>query len=111
MNIQDQIQIIKTKMPETYKAIQDREKGVTDVIDGKRVTVIPVYGAEVYALVRRGLRGEPNCFWAMEAGYVMGTPFNMPTVSRDIAWYMVSFGCLHVCTFPLLPSEVTNGTH
>lgn len=114
MNIQDQLQIIKTKMPETYKAIQVREKGVTTDIDGKPAVLIPAYGSEVYALVRRGLRGEPNCFWAMEAGWVMGTPFNQGEVGRDTAWAMVSYGCTHACAFAPasgVATEVPNGTH
>lgn len=111
MNIQDQLQIIKTKMPETYKAIQARENGVTEDFDGKPVVVIPAYGSGIYSLVRRGLRGEANCFWAMEAGHVMGTPFSLQKINRDIALYMVQFGCLHVCIFPTLHSEVPHGAH
>ena len=91
MSIQDQIQTIKTQMPETYKAIQAKAAAV---------------GNEAYALVKRGLRGEPNCFWSMEAGWVMGTPFDQLEISRDIAWAMVQFGAAHVCIFQLLPAEV-----
>jgi hypothetical protein len=52
---------------------------------------------EAYVLVRKGLRGEANCFYAFERGRVVGTPFNLVEVTRDIAQYMVTFGCAHVC--------------
>jgi hypothetical protein len=32
--------------------------------------------AHVADAVRRGMAGEPGWFWAMEAGYVVGTPFS-----------------------------------
>lgn len=67
-------------MPETYKAIVERAKD-TDL------------GRQAYALVRRGLRGEPNCFYAIEAGRVVGTPFNVQDVNAELARYMVQFGC------------------
>lgn len=83
-------------MPETYRAIQAKAGKI---------------GNEAYALVKRGLRGEPNCFWASERGMVMGTPFTHVQGAGWIADQIRQFGCLHVCTFPLLPSEVTDGTH
>jgi hypothetical protein len=73
---------IKAYMPETYKAIQAKAKEI---------------GNAAFLLVRRGIRGEPNCFWAMENGRVVGTPFNLPEVSRDVAQYMVTFACAYVC--------------
>ena len=111
VDVSAQLQIIKTRMPETYKSIQDRVNGVTDTVAGKTVVLIPKYGNDVFVLVRRGLRGEPNCFWAMENGHVVGTPFTMPEVSRDLAQFIVSFGCAYVCTFAPEASEVSNGTH
>jgi hypothetical protein len=57
--VQQDLLTIRTRMPKLYEAIKERAK------------VQP----EVYALVRRGLRGEVNCFYAMEAGHVMGAPF------------------------------------
>jgi hypothetical protein len=50
---------IKTRMPKLYEAIQARA----------------VSEPAVYVLVRRGLRGEANCFYGCEAGHVVGTPF------------------------------------
>lgn len=96
MTIQEKIDQIKISMPETYKAIQEKAK---------------VIGNEAFVLVRRGLRGEPNCFWAMEGGLVMGTPFNLVEVQRDIAQYMVTFGCAHVCVFQMILKDSKNGAH
>jgi hypothetical protein len=96
MNIPEKITLIKTRMPETYQAIQDKAK---------------VIGNDAFALVKRGLRGEPNCFWAMEAGHVVGTPFNHTEISRDVAQSMVTFGIAHVCVFALLESEVQRGSN
>lgn len=78
------LELIKTRMPETYKSIKDRAAAV---------------GNEAYAYVRRGLRGEPNCFYAFEAGHVVGTPFTLREVARDIAQYMVTFGVAHCCVW------------
>jgi hypothetical protein len=96
MNIPEKITLIKTRMPDTYKTIQDKAK---------------VIGNDAYALVKRGLRGEPNCFWAMEAGNVVGTPFNHTEISRDVAQSMVTFGSAHVCIFAMLESEVQRGSN
>lgn len=75
--VEQQIADIKAHMPETYKAIQAKAKAI---------------GNEAFALVRRGLRGEANCFYAFEAGYVVGTPFTLVEVARDVAMYMVCWG-------------------
>lgn len=89
-NVNALVQQIKTHMPETYKSILE-----------KATTI----GNEAFSLVRRGLRGEPNCFWAMEGGLVMGTPFSLQEVTRDVAQYMVTFGCAHVCVFQIAEKE------
>lgn len=86
MTVQQKIDQIKQFMPETYKAIQAKAGQI---------------GNKAYHLVRRGLSGERNCFWAMEGGYVMGTPFDLADVQSDVAWAMVSFGCAYACIFPL----------
>ena len=95
-NVNALVQQIKSHMPNTYKTIL-----------GKAALI----GNEAFSLVRRGLRGEPNCFWAMEGGLVMGTPFNLPDTQRDVAWAMVCFGCAHACIFALIERESSNGTH
>jgi len=105
------IDLIKTRMPETYKSIQARENGVVDEIEGKPVVMVPAYGKAVYTLVRRGIRGEANMFYAFERGNVVGTPFTLQEVARDVAQSMVTFGCAHVCIFASLPQEAGHGTH
>lgn len=77
------LQLIKTSMPDTYDQIQRK---ATE--QGKRV----------FGFVRRGLRGEANCFWAMERGHVVGTPFAAThKVAATVAQSLVQFGCAHVC--------------
>ena len=83
MNDDEKINVIKRSMPQTYEAIKKKAEEI---------------GPVAYSLVRRGLRGEAGCFWAMEAGHVMGTPFGQ-SVDKEIAYYMVQFGCAHVCIF------------
>lgn len=82
IDVQAKIEEIKGAMPETYASIQAKAKEI---------------GNEAYVLVRKGLRGEANCFYAFEKGRVVGTPFNLVEVQRDIAQYMVTLGCAHVC--------------
>jgi hypothetical protein len=79
-DVEQAIRDIKTHMPETYQAILKRAQD-SDL------------GRQAYSLVRRALRGEPNCFYAMERGRIVGTPFSMPDVTAEMARYMVQFGC------------------
>lgn len=109
--VTEKLATIRQHMPETYRAIKAREKGVIEDHDGQRVVVVPAYGTDIYALVRRGLRGEPNCFWAMERGYVMGTPFNVAGIQESVAWGMVQYGCAHACIFQEPKREAAHGTH
>lgn len=53
--------LIKGRMPKTYADIQAQAAA---------------RGNEAFALVRRSLKGEPNCFYAIEAGHVVGAPFD-----------------------------------
>lgn len=91
IDVQAQIEDIKRFMPETYASIQAKAKEI---------------GNEAYVLVRKGLRGEVNCFYAFERGRVVGTPFNLVEVTRDIAQYMVTFGCAHVCIWAAIEKGV-----
>lgn len=81
MTIEQQIADIKAHMPEVYQSIQAKAAAI---------------GKPAFALVRRGLRGEANCFYAFERGRVVGTPFNQTDVMAEIAKYMVQFGCSHI---------------
>ena len=68
---------IKGFMPDTYKSIQARAAK---------------FGNTAFEYVRRGLRGEPDCFYAFEGGRVVGTPFHQTDVMPTAAYYMVAFG-------------------
>ena len=85
------IDIIKSQMPETYKYIQAKAEEIGNV---------------AYELVRRGLRGEANCFYAVEAGRVVGTPFSSGPISDELAGYMCKFGVAFICIFNM-PSAST----
>lgn len=91
--VQQHIAEIKAHMPETYKAIQGKAGEI---------------GRRAYELVRKGLRGERNRFWAMERGWVKGTPFNLPEIQPDVALALVQFGSAYVCIFGV-PKE--GGAH
>lgn len=94
--VEHQIGEIKAHMPETYKTIQAKAQEI---------------GKQAYALVRAGLRGEPNRFFAMERGLVMGTPFNLLGLQEEAAVQMVRWGCAYVCIFGQPLQEVQDGTH
>ncbi len=98
LDVTGAIEDIKRFMPETYLSIKAR----ADLI-----------GKDAFGLVRRGLRGEANCFYAFEGGRVVGTPFTLREVARDIAQYMVTFGCVHVCIWAAAPEAlgVAHGPH
>lgn len=81
VDVEGQIAVIKASMPQTYQGIRDKAK---------------VIGNEAFALVRRSLKGEPNCFYAIEAGWVMGAPFNLVGVDAELARYMCEFGCRYL---------------
>lgn len=80
--VEQQLATIKRDMPRTYASIQDKAARV---------------GRVAYAMVRRSLAGQPNLFYAMERGYVVGTPFaaDQP-ITDDVAKAMVCFGAKHL---------------
>lgn len=86
--VEQQIAEIKAHMPEVYKGIQAKAAQI---------------GKPAYALVRRGLRGEPNCFFAFERGRVVGTPFNVTNVMAVVAQNMVQFGAKCALVWPETP--------
>lgn len=90
--VQQRLQLIKSHMPNVRQCIEDKVEQI---------------GPEAYALVRRGLRGEAGCFYALEAGHVIGTPFGRsdPRMAQT-AQFLVSFGCAHVCIWPMTNDEV-----
>jgi hypothetical protein len=78
--IEAQLKLIKDQMPETYKAITDKAG---------------LIGRSAYNYVRRGVAGQPNKFYAMERGHVVGTPFDLPGLSAEMAQYVCQFGAKH----------------
>ena len=79
------IGIIKAHMPETYSSIQAHAQTL---------------GKGAYALVRSGIKGQPNCFYAFERGHVVGTPFTLTEIARDVAQLMVTLGVQSVVVWP-----------
>lgn len=94
MTVEEQIAQIKANMPQVYKSIQAKAAAI---------------GKPAFALVRRGLRGEANCFYAFEQGHVVGAPFNQGDVMPEIARYMVQFGCDHIVIWA--NEGATDGAH
>ena len=76
-SVEQQIADIKAYMPETYKDIQAKAQA---------------RGNSAFAMVRRGLAGQPNSFYAMEGGRVVGTPFAKSDLTSEIAMGIVQFG-------------------
>lgn len=94
--VQERLTLIRSSMPETYRAIQERSALV---------------GGAAFRLVRLGLRGQANCFWACEGGHVVGTPFSDHEIQRDIAQLMVQFGSTFVCVWGREAVPVVEGAH
>lgn len=85
------LQIIKSGMPNVYATIQDKAQAI---------------GNEAFTLVRRGLAGQPGCFYAIEGGHVVGTPFgDTDPRMAQVAQFLVRFGCAHVCIWPMTADE------
>jgi len=72
-----QLEQIKRHMPMTYAAISDKAKAI---------------GPAAFRFVRQGVAGQPSRFYAVEAGRVVGTPFDLPGVSDEVARIVVQFG-------------------
>ena len=95
VDVRMMVEDIRRHMPETYQSIQRRAVGGA---------------ADTFALVRLALRGEPDCFYAIERGRVAGTPFALEGVTADVAAHMVQWGCTWVCIWPDA-TEATHGAH
>ncbi len=85
VDVSNQVEDIKANMPAVYAAIKAKAAQVGNV---------------AYELVRRGLRGEAGCFWALEGGWVVGTPFCDHPVMRHVDKALVEYGCAYVCIWP-----------
>lgn len=91
----EEIALIKASMPRVYAAIKEKAA---------------VIGNDAYTLVRRGARGEADCFYAFEGGRVVGTPF-CQAVTADVAMLMVEFGVGFVCVWPVVAGKGGDGAN
>ena len=96
IEVEQTIDIIRRQMPMVYGMVTDKAKEI---------------GNEAYAHVRAGLRGEPNRFYAFEAGWVVGTPFTDAEVTDALAGYMVRFGVNACALWPVAAKEAIDGAH
>ncbi|RZI82610.1 MAG: hypothetical protein EOP38_15465 [Rubrivivax sp.] len=62
---------------------------VADMVQRRR---IEEGGAWVTEMVNRGMRGEPNCFYAFERGHVVGTPFDPGFYMEELARTTAAIG-------------------
>lgn len=99
--IEAQLKVIKDHMPETYKAIVEKAGQI---------------GRQAYAIVRQGVSGKPNKFYAMERGRVVGAPFDLPGVADEVARVIVQFGVTFMIMWapeaqalPTTPKEAGHG--
>lgn len=77
--------LIRDRMPDTYHAIKLKADSI---------------GRSAYEYVRRGLRGEANCFYAFEKFNVVGTAFSIEHQDAlALATYMVEYGNTFVIIF------------
>jgi hypothetical protein len=76
--VDGQLAIIKAHMPLTYQTIKTKAGEV---------------GGKAYALVRLGIAGKPNCFYAIEGDRAVGTPFVGAPGMDTMANYIKQFGC------------------
>jgi hypothetical protein len=76
--VDGQLDQIKAHMPITYAAIKAKAGDI---------------GSKAYSLVRQGIVGKPNRFYAIEAGRAVGTPFVNVVGAEQLAEYIRQFGC------------------
>lgn len=70
------IELIKSRMPEVYASVKRKAAEIGNV---------------AFELVRRGARGEPGCFYAVERGVAVGTPWPVE-VPTDVAALVARYG-------------------
>lgn len=90
-----QIKMIRDRMPKVYTAIKDKAAEL---------------GNDAYALVRRGIRGEPGCFYATENGFKVGAYWSV-AVPTDVAELVALYGVTYVCMWPQTAKEGGDGAN
>lgn len=92
----------KAEADKQIKVIKDHMPGVLQAIR----TEASIRGDSVYGLVRRGVLGEADCFYALEGGRVIGTPFAAASMV-EVALQIVQFGVTYLLM--LAPAMVEGG--
>lgn len=88
---------IKAHMPMTYAEVRKKADAI---------------GGDAYRFVRQGVAGEPNKFYAIEGGRVVGTPFNLPNVHEELARVIAQWGCTFLIMWaPEAQKGQQDGTH
>lgn len=76
VNVDDQLALIRREMPVTYAAIK---------------AWAGLVGNKAYEMVKRGLRGEYRCFFAIEGSHRLGVDWSCPD-DAEAAVYHCRFG-------------------
>lgn len=92
------LDLIKRQMPLTYAAIQDKAKAI---------------GNRAFTYVRHGVAGRANQFYAMEAGHVVGQPFEMEReMAERVGALIAQYGCSFMIFWaPAAQQGGADGTH
>lgn len=90
---------MRQQMPETAKWVEARR--------------VEYGAAHVNACIRRALKGEPGHFYAMEGGFVLGTPFPATHPVAADQEYAVMMGCTFAAFLaaPATSGGGTDGAH
>lgn len=89
--IAEKIALIKASMPKVYEGIQARARVQVGVFD----------------VVRKGLAGQANFFFAIEGRHVVGTPFVDHPIQSDVAAIMAAHPTSMVFMIRDLPAVQT----
>jgi hypothetical protein len=79
VNVDDKLALIKREMPKTYATIQAAAGRI---------------GSKAFEQVRRGIRGEARCFFALEGDHHVGEPWDTALFGVDQALLQYEFGRL-----------------
>lgn len=87
---------LKDEMPMTAEWVSERRKEWGN--------------GHVTEMVKRGMAGDPGCFYAIERGHVAGTPFPATHPINQDQQLAVMLGCVFAA-FMQQPKGSTNGTN
>lgn len=79
---------------------------VSEFVDQRRV----IDGAEwVNACIKRAMKGEPNLFYAIEGGHVLGSPFTADKYVKEVLELAVYLGTGYVVV--MAPKKAPDAAH